>query len=110
MSVLPKAFLPEESGAAQAVTEGAAREQICIRAALIRHCQITPSVLPQRRQSSSLMREPALSVAPRHLSQRERQAGLCARQKNLPQGVLREIVLSVNIAYLKYLTPFSKIG
>ena len=36
MSALPKAFLPEEGSAAQAVTEGAAREQICIRAALIR--------------------------------------------------------------------------
>ena len=31
MSALPKAFLPEEGGAAQAVTEGAAREQVCIR-------------------------------------------------------------------------------
>ena len=32
MSAFPKAFLPEEGGAAQAVTEGAARKQVCIRA------------------------------------------------------------------------------
>ena len=31
-----KAFLPEEGGAAQAVTEGAAREQVCMRVFLIR--------------------------------------------------------------------------
>ncbi len=31
-----KAFLPEEGGTAQAVTEGAARKQICIRVSLIR--------------------------------------------------------------------------
>ena len=36
MSTLPKAFLPEEGGAAQAVTEGAARKQVCIRTTLIR--------------------------------------------------------------------------
>ena len=36
MSTIPKAFLPEEGGAAQAVTEGAARGQVCIRTALIR--------------------------------------------------------------------------
>ena len=39
MSALPKAFLPEEGGAAQAVTEGAARKQVCIRAALIRQAR-----------------------------------------------------------------------
>ena len=32
-----KAFLPEEGGAAQAVTEGAAREQVCIRGSLMRY-------------------------------------------------------------------------
>ncbi len=32
----PKAFLLEEGGAALAVTEGAAREQVCIRVTLIR--------------------------------------------------------------------------
>ena len=31
-----KAFLPEEGGAAQAVTEGAAREKVCARVSLIR--------------------------------------------------------------------------
>ena len=31
-----KAFLSEEGGAAQAVTEGAAHEQVCIRANLMR--------------------------------------------------------------------------
>ena len=36
MSAFPKAFLPEEGGAAQAVTEGAAREQICMKVTLIR--------------------------------------------------------------------------
>ncbi len=30
-----KAFLPDEGGTAQAVTEGAARGQVCIRAILI---------------------------------------------------------------------------
>ena len=33
--------------------------------------------LAAKRQSSSLTREPALSVAPRHLSQRERQVKSC---------------------------------
>ena len=36
MSALPKAFLPEEGGAAQAVTEGAAHKQVCIKVSLIR--------------------------------------------------------------------------
>ena len=36
MSALPKAFLPEEGGAAQAVTEGAARKQVCMQVNLIR--------------------------------------------------------------------------
>ena len=45
MSSLPKAFLPEEGGAAQAVTEGAAREQICIRAALIRQAPSSHQLL-----------------------------------------------------------------
>jgi len=43
-----KAFLFEEGVAAQAVTEGAAREQVCIRVSLIRQGQlVTPSVLPR---------------------------------------------------------------
>ena len=36
MSAFPKAFLPEEGGAAQAVTEGAARGQVCMRASPMR--------------------------------------------------------------------------
>ena len=36
MSAFPKAFLPEEGGAAQAVTEGAARGQVCMRVSLMR--------------------------------------------------------------------------
>ena len=36
MSALPKAFLPEEGGAAQAVTEGATHKQVCIKVSLIR--------------------------------------------------------------------------
>ena len=36
MSTIPKAFLPEEGGAAQAVTEGAARKQVCMKVFLIR--------------------------------------------------------------------------
>ena len=36
MSAFPKVFLPEEGGAAQAVTEGAARKQVCIKVSLIR--------------------------------------------------------------------------
>ncbi|WP_418231552.1 hypothetical protein [Butyricicoccus sp.] len=34
-----KAFLSEEGGTAQAVTEGAARGQVCIRAILIRQAR-----------------------------------------------------------------------
>ena len=36
MSALPKAFLPEEGGAAQAVTKGATHKQVCIKVSLIR--------------------------------------------------------------------------
>ena len=36
MSAFPKAFLPEEGGTAQAVTEGAAHKQVCIKVSLIR--------------------------------------------------------------------------
>ena len=69
-----KAFLSEEGGTAQAVTEGAARGQVCIRENLMRILSIckTPSVFACGK-SSFLTREPALSVAARHLSQRERQ-------------------------------------
>ncbi len=69
-----KAFLPEEGGTAQAVTEGAARWQIRIRANLMRILPIckTPSVLPQGGNPAPSRREPALSVAARHLSQREK--------------------------------------
>ena len=79
----PKAFLPEEGGTAQAVTEGAAHGQVCIRANLMRILPIckTPSVLPQGGNPAPSKREPALSVAPRHLSQRERQGGLCGKPK-----------------------------
>ena len=70
-----KAFLPEEGGTAQAVTEGAARWWVCIRANLMRILPIckTPSVLPQGGNPAPSKREPALSVAARHLAQRERQ-------------------------------------
>ena len=40
-----KAFLPEEGGAAQAVTEGAAREQICMRVNLVRHVRSSHQLL-----------------------------------------------------------------
>ena len=55
-----KAFLPEEGGAAQAVTEGVARKQVCIRANLMRILPIckTPSVFACG-ESSSLTREPS---------------------------------------------------
>ena len=49
-----KAFLPEEGGTAQAVTEGAARWQVCIRASLVRILPIckTPSVFAYGKSSS----------------------------------------------------------
>ena len=48
-----KAFLLEEGGAAQAVTEGAAREQICIRVTLIRQGKpAAPSVFTCGESSS----------------------------------------------------------
>ena len=51
-----KAFLFEEGGAASAVTEGAAREQICFRVNLIRILSIWKNSLSlaATRQSSSL--------------------------------------------------------
>ena len=69
-----KAFLPEEGGTAQAVTEGAARRQVCIRASLKRILPIckTPSVFAYGNPAPS-RGSLALSVAARHLSQRERQ-------------------------------------
>ena len=49
-----KAFLPEEGGTAQAVTEGAARGQVCIRANPMRILSIckTPSVFACGKSSS----------------------------------------------------------
>ena len=41
----PKAFLKEEGGAAQAVTEGAAREQVCLRVNLIRQACSSHGIL-----------------------------------------------------------------
>ena len=49
----PKAFLLEEGGAALAVTEGAAREQVCIRVTLIRQGKsVAPSVFACGESSS----------------------------------------------------------
>ena len=49
----PKAFLLEEGGAALAVTEGAAREQVCIRVTLIRQGKsAAPSVFACGESSS----------------------------------------------------------
>ncbi len=78
-SALPKAFLSEEGGAAQAVTEGAAREQIRLRVHLIRILSIdkTSSVLPRSGNPAPSQGSLALSVAPRHLSQRERRVESC---------------------------------
>lgn len=47
----PKAFLLEEGGAALAVTEGAAREQVCIRVTLIRQGK---SAVPSKMEPSWL--------------------------------------------------------
>ena len=49
-----KAFLPEEGGTAQAVTEGAAHEQVCIRTNLMRILSICnpPSVFACGKSSS----------------------------------------------------------
>ena len=68
---------------AKQMTERAARLRVCIRANLMRILPIckTPSVLPQSGKSSSLTREPALSVAARHLSQRERQVWSVRKSK-----------------------------
>ena len=78
-----KAFLPEEGGAAQAVTDGAARWQVCTRANLKRILPIckTPSVLPRGGNPAPSKREPALSVAARHLSRRERQVWIARKTK-----------------------------
>ena len=49
----PKAFLLEEGGAASAVTEGAAREQVCIRITLIHQGElVAPSVFAYGESSS----------------------------------------------------------
>ena len=40
-----KAFLPEEGGTAQAVTEGAARKQVCMRSTLIRQANSSHRLL-----------------------------------------------------------------
>ena len=49
----PKAFLLEEGGAASAVTEGAAREQVCIRITLIHQGELAaPSVFAYGESSS----------------------------------------------------------
>ena len=58
-----KAFLLEEGGAAQAVTEGAAREQICIRVTLIRQGKpAAPSVFACGESSS--LKDGAFSALP----------------------------------------------
>ena len=86
MSALPKAFLPEEGGAAQAVTEGAARKQVCIKVSLIRHCQtVTPSVLPQGgKPAPSQGSLPSLSL--RDISPKGRDKQVCANDKKSPAG------------------------
>ena len=65
------------------MTEGAARGQVCIRANLMRILPIckTPSVLPQGGNPAPSKREPALSVAARHLSRRERQVWIVRKIK-----------------------------
>ena len=111
MSALPKAFLPEEGGAAQAVTEGAARKQVCIKVSLIRHCQtVTPSVLPQGGKTAPSQGSlPSLSL--RDISPKGRDKLACAHDKKISRRkILREIVFYTSLFYLKYLTPFSKIG
>ena len=74
-----KAFLPEEGGTAQAVTEGAARGQVCIRANDREGSTLANSYQDKLEKPCQLV--PALSVAARHLSRRERQGGLRVRQK-----------------------------
>ena len=68
---------------AKQMTERAKSWPIRIRANLMRICQFVkpPQSLPAANPAPS-RREPALSVAARHLSQRERQVGLCVRAKN----------------------------
>ena len=67
---------------AEQMTERARRWQIRVRANLMRilsDCK-TPSVLPRSGNPAPSKREPALSVAARHLSQRERRVWFARKQ------------------------------
>ena len=75
----PKAFLLEEGGAALAVTEGAAREQVCIRVTLIRQEKsAAPSVFACG-ESSSLKDGAFLALPLGEMSRSDRE-GLCQLQ------------------------------
>ena len=100
-----KAFLPEEGGTAQAVTEGAARGQVCARVSLMRQVcsphrllgsplwenwhlrqQMTERAKKLTNSCQGKFEKPcqsvlALSVAARHLSQRERQVWFARKTK-----------------------------
>ena len=80
-----KAFLPEEGGTAQAVTEGAARGQVCIRENLMRILPIckTPSVFACGKSSS--LEEGASPLCRCATSLPEGETSLdCAENQSLP--------------------------
>ena len=73
----------------------------------------TPSVLPQGGKTAlSQGSQPSLSL--RDISPKGRDRLICAynfsQTKISRRKILREIVFYTSLFYLKYLTPFSKIG
>ena len=68
----PKAFLPEEGGTAQAVTEGAARWQVCAKANLMR-------ILP-------ICKTPSVFACGKSSSLKEGASPLCRCATSLPEG------------------------
>ncbi|WP_432617864.1 hypothetical protein [Butyricicoccus sp.] len=63
-----KAFLSEEGGAASAVTEGAAREQVCIRVTLIHQGELAAPSVFACGESSSLKDGAFLALPPGELA------------------------------------------
>ena len=85
------AFLSEEGGAASAVTEGAAHEQVCMQVSLIRQdALLTPSVFACGESSS--LNEGAKSPLCRYaasLPEGETSFGLCLRRTHIAPRDIR---------------------
>ena len=70
----------------------------------------TPSVLPQGGNPAPSQGSPP-SLSLRDISPKGRDKLACAHDKKISRRkILREIVFYTSLFYLKYLTPFSKIG